>query len=369
MLLGDMGAEVIKVESPGGDDGRLMKPAIDDLSTYFMLTNRNKCSITLNMKSPQGKEILRGLVKDADVVVENFRPGTLDRLGFGYEALRELNPKIILTSITGFGQDGPYAERPAFDSVAQAMGGLMNQTGDSKPVLAGSWIADYGAGLYGAFGTMLALLHRERTGVGQHVDVSLLETVFSWLRTSVPDFLLFGKKHNRAADRNPYRCPVGTFETSDGYIYITATTHEQFVGVCKCAEHLEWIDDPRFCSELVRLDHAEEFCALVTKWTKTVTTEQCLDLLIKADVPCAPINDVEQVLANPQIQARQGVVWQKCHTGQDIPLINVTVKMSETPGSVRFPPPKLGNYNEDYYGGKLGFSTEEIAKLKSDGVI
>jgi crotonobetainyl-CoA:carnitine CoA-transferase CaiB-like acyl-CoA transferase len=249
------------------------------------------------------------------------------------------------------------------------MGGLMNQTGDSKPVLAGTWAADYGAGLYAAFGTVLALLYREHTGVGQHVDVSLLETIFSWLRTSVADFLLFGKKYDRTADRNPYRCPVGTFETSDGYIYITATTHEQFAGVCKCAGHVEWADDPRFSSELVRLDHAEEFCNLVTKWTKTVTSEICLEMLIKADVPCAPINDVEQVLANPQIQARKGVVWKKCHTGQEIPLINVTVKMSEAPGSIRLPPPRIGEYNEDYYCGKLGLSAEEIAKLKADGVI
>lgn len=369
MLLGDMGAEVIKVEKPSGDDGRFMQPAIADLSTYFMIANRNKRSITLNFKTPAGKKILTNLLRDADVVVENFRPGVLERIGLGYEQLKAINPRIVMTSISGFGQDGPLAQRPSFDSVAQAMGGLMNQTGDDKPVPAGTWVADYGAGLHAAFGTVLALLHREHAGIGQHVDVSLLDSVVSWLRTSAPDFLLFGKKHNRKGARDLYRCPVGAFETGNGYIYITATTQEQFAGVARSAGHPEWIDDPRFVTEPCRLKNSELLNRMITEWATGLTTDEVMQMLVRADVPCAPINDIEQVLANPQVQHRKDFVWVKCHTGQEIPLPGVIVKLSETPGEIHLAPPKIGDYNEEFYGGVLGLRGQEIAKLYEDGVI
>lgn len=369
MLLGDMGAEVIKIEKPEGDDGRYMANAIADLSTYFMIANRNKKSVTLNLKSPRGKEIFTELVKDADVVVENFRPGVMKRLGFGYEDLKKINPRIIMTSVTGYGQDGPYAHRPSFDSVAQAMGGLMNQTGDDKPVPAGTWVGDYSGGLYAAFGTVLALLQREFSGEGQHVDVSLLDSIVSWLRTSPQDFLLFGKKHQRKGARDTYRCPVGAFETADGYMYITATTQDQFKGVAVAAGHPEWATDPRFVTEACRLENSAELTRLITEWTTSLPTERVLEELIKGDVPCAPINDVEQVLANPQVQYRDDIVWMKCHTGQDIPLPGITVKLSETPGSIRLAPPKLGDYNKEFYGEILGMSEDEIDRLRQEGVI
>ena len=368
MLLGDMGAEVIKVERPNGDEQRRMKPTIDDLSTYFMVGNRNKRSLTLNLKTPKGKEILRRLLAEADVVVENFRPGVMERLGFGYEQLRDLNPRIIMTSISGFGQDGPAAMRPAFDSIAQAMGGLMNMTGDGKPVLAGTWVGDYSAGLYAAFGTMLALFSREHTGKGQHVDIALLDSIVSWLRTSIPDYLLFNKKPVRNGGRDAYHCPIGSFQSSDGYLFITAATQEQYAGVARAAGHPQWLEDERFKTEPARLEHSAEVNRLVEEWTKTLTTEQAISALIAADVPCAPINDIEQVLANEQVQYRQNVVWTRCHTGQEIPVPGVTVKLSDTPGSVRLAPPAIGDYNEEYYG-KLGFSKEEIREMYDQGVI
>jgi crotonobetainyl-CoA:carnitine CoA-transferase CaiB-like acyl-CoA transferase len=369
MLLGDMGADVIKVEKPQGDENRLMKPAIDDLSTYFMVSNRNKRSLTLNLKDPRGKKILLGILENADVVVENFRPGVMERLGFGFEALRKINPKIVMTSISGFGQDGPHAQRPAFDSIAQAIGGLMGITGEDKPVLSGTWVGDYSAGLYAAFGTVLALLHREHTGMGQHLDIALLDSIISWLRTAVPDFLLFGKKHVRNGGRDAYHCPIGTFQTSDGYIFITAATQEQYAGVARAAGHPEWIDDPRFATELARLANSSEVNRLVAGWTTSLTAEEALSALMSADVPCAPINDIEQVLANPQVQHRENVIWTKCHTGQDIPLPGIPLKFSDTPGSVRMPPPKIGDYNEEFYMGSLGLSREEMEKLGKEGVI
>ena len=370
MILGDMGADVIKIERPHGDEQRKMAPRIDDLSTYFMVTNRNKRSLTLNFKSPQGKEILRKLIADADVIVENFRPGVMDRLGFGFEEIQKINPRAILTSISGFGQDGPEALLPAFDSIAQATGGLMAMTGDrnSPPMLAGTWVGDYSAGLYAALGTMLALFDREHTGRGQHVDVALLDSIVSWLRTAIPDFLLFQKKPERNGGRNAYHCPIGPFRTKDGYVFITAATDKEYAGVARTAGHPEWLEDERFCSEPARLKNSAEVDRLVEEWTLSVSTAEAIQLLRAADVPCAPINDVEGVVNNEQVKYRQDVVWTKCHTGQEIPLPGITIKLSENPGTIRLAPPSIGEYNEECYE-KLGFSPEEIQKMYEQGVI
>ena len=370
MILGDMGADVIKIERPHGDEQRKMEPRIGDLSTYFMITNRNKRSITLNFKTQQGKEILRRLVADADVVVENFRPGVMDRLGFGYEELRAINPRIIMTSISGFGQDGPEALYPAFDSIAQATGGLMAMTGaqDSPPMLAGTWVGDYSAGLYAALGTMLALFDREHTGVGQHVDVSLLDSIVSWLRTAVPDFLLFGKKPQRNGGRNAYHCPIGPFRTKDGYVFITAATDKEYAGVARVAGHPEWLEDERLNSEPARLKNAAEVDRLVETWTLTLTSEEAIAALRAADVPCAPINDVEGVVRNEQVQHRKDIVWTRCHTGQEIPLPGIAIKLSGTPGSIRMAPPGVGDYNQECYE-KLGYTREEIQSMYEQGII
>lgn len=370
MILGDMGAEVIKVERPHGDDQRKMEPRVDDLSTYFMVTNRNKRSLTLNFKTPQGKEILKRLVADADVVVENFRPGVMERLGFGYEQLREINPRIILTSISGFGQKGPAALFPAFDSVAQATGGLMAMTGDSdsRPMLAGTWVGDYSAGLYAALGTMLALFSRERTGKGQHVDIALVDSIVSWLRTAIPDYLLFGKKPVRNGGRNAYHCPIGPFRTKDRYVFITAATDKEYGGVAKAAGHPEWLEDERFSTEPARMANSQEVDRLVEEWTLSLSGKEVLEALRAADVPCAPINDVEGVVNNEQIRYRENIIWTRCHTGQELPLPGIPVKLSETPGSVRLAPPGVGDYNEECYE-KLGFTKEDIQKMYEEGII
>lgn len=369
MLLGDMGADVIKVERPGGEEARYMKPAIGDLSTYFMIINRNKRSITLNFKNPTGKKILLELLENTDVLIENFRPGVMKRLGLGWETLHSLFPRLIMVSISGFGQEGPYAQRPGFDSVAQAMGGLMNQTGDDKPVVCGTWVGDYSAGLHAAFATALALYDRQTTGCGQHIDVALLDSVFGWLRTAAPDFLLFQKKHNRKGARDTYRCPVGTFETKDGYIYITATTPQQFENLCQVANHPEWATDERFSTENARLENSEELTKKITAFTKTVFSKELLERLTAADVPCAPINDIEQVLENPQIQYRKQLVWTETSDGIRIPVPGIVPKLSNKPGDIRLAPPHLGEHNNEVYNGLLGMSDDEISELKKEGVI
>lgn len=368
MLLGDMGADVIKIERPGGDEQREMPPAIGDLSTYFIVSNRNKRSLTLNFKDPKGKEILRAILKDADVVIENFRPGVMERLGFGYEQLKELNPQIIMTSISGFGQNGPYMHRPAFDSVAQAMGGLMSMTGEGRPTLAGTWVGDYSAGLYAAFGTMLALFNREKTGVGQHVDIALLDSVVSWLRTSIPDYLLFDKKPPLNGSRNAYHCPIGSFKTKNGYLFITAATQSQFAGVAEAAGHPEWMDDPCYNSESARMSRTAEVDAMVEDWTETLSTEEVIAALMVHDVPCAPINDIESVVNDEQVKYRNNILWARCHTGKEIPMPGIVVKLSETPGEVRLAPPAVGDYNSEFYS-QLGYSEEEIRTLYEKGII
>ncbi len=369
MLLGDMGAEVIKVEKPRGDEQRKLKPALDDLSTYFIIGNRNKKSLTLNFKSEEGKKILRKLFEEADVVVENFRPGVMERLGFGYEELKKINPRIILTSVSGFGQSGPYVHRPAFDSVAQATGGLMAMTGmDDTPILAGTWIGDYSAGLYAAYGTMLALYNRQNTGVGQHVDVALLDSVVSWLRTAIPDFLLFGQKPVRNGGRDAYHCPIGPFRTSDGFIFITAATDQEFYGVAKCAGHPEWIEDETLNHEPARMADKKRVNGLVEAWTSTVSTAEALKALQGADVPCAPINDVEAVVNDEQVKYRESYTWVKTAQGKDIPVPGIPVKLSETPGSVRLAPPSIGNYNDEFYQ-KIGYSPEDIKRMYEEGII
>lgn len=371
MLLGDMGADVIKIERPEGDDSRFMKPALGDMSTYFMSFNRNKRSITLDLKNPRGKELALQLIKKADILVENFRPGVMERLGLGYQYLREINPRLIMASITGFGQDGPYALRPAFDSIAQAMGGLMNMTGeaDGDPLPAGTWVSDYGSGLFAAFGIMVALNTREKTGTGQHIDVALLDTIFSWLRTATPDYLIFNIERSRKGGRDIYRCPVGSFRTKDGYIYVSATTQEQFEGFATAAGHPEWGKDPRFNTESQRLANSTELNKLLSEWTSSLPTEKVLESLIKAEVPCAPVADIKQVLSNPQLIHRGQIVKVKNSKGEEIPLAGINVKLSETPGSVRLAPPGIGEHNEEVFNGLLGLSKAEIDALKKQGVI
>ncbi len=369
MLLGDMGAEVIKVEKPGGDEQRHLEPRVDDLSTYYIVGNRNKKSLTLNFKSEEGKKILRKLFEIADVVVENFRPGVMDRLGFGYEELKKINPRIILTSVSGFGQDGPLVHKPAFDSIAQAMGGLMATTGTGdEPMLAGTWVGDYSAGLYAAFGTMLALYARQMTGTGQHVDVALLDSIVSWSRTAVPDFLMFGKKPVRNGGRDAYHCPIGPFRTKDGYVFITAATDAEYAGVCRAAGHPEWLEDERMCNEPARMAHKQLVNSSLEAWTKTVTTQEAIEKISAEDCPCAPINDVEGVVNNEQIKYRNMYSWVETEKGTKIAVPGVVVKLSDTPGYIHNAPPSAGSFNEEFYTG-LGYTPEQIREMYEKKII
>lgn len=372
MILADMGADVIKIEMPKtGDDSRAFGPYIGGESAYFMSINRNKRSITMNLKSEDSKEIFLEMVKNADVVVENYRPGTMEKLGLGYDVLKEVNPKIIYAASSGFGHTGPYAKRAAYDAVVQAMGGIMSITGEKggKPTKVGSSISDIIAGLYTAIGVLAALEYRNRTGKGQKVDVAMLDTQLSILENAVARYVASGESPGPLGNRHPSIIPFEDFETKDGSIMIAAGNDNLFASLCRTLGVEELIEDERFKTNPLRGENYDDLRPLLAEPFKTKTTDEWLELLNEAGVPCGPINDIEGVVNDPQIQAREMVVSVKHPTAGEMSMPGVPIKMSETQGSVRTPAPILGQHTDEILKQELNLTDEEIEKLKEDGSI
>ncbi len=371
LLLADMGAEVVKVERPAGEDARTLLPRVGDLSTYFIAYNRNKKGITLNLRHPKGPELLRRLVTHADVLVENFRPGVMASLRCDYDRLQQVNARLVMVSVSGFGQDGPHAGRPAFDAIAQAMGGLMSITGlrGGPPMLAGAFVGDYSAALYAAFGAVTALLHRVRTGRGRHVDVAILDSVFSLLMTAVPDYLTFGRTMGPVGSRDRYRSPANVYATRDGFVYIIAVTQPQFAALARAMGHPELLEDARFRDQDARLDHAEELDAAIMQWARARTAEEVVQTLTAASVPCAPVATVAEVVKNPQLRHR-GQIMSIDHPGLDgVALPASPVRLSDMRSDIAHPAPLIGEHNAEIYGAWLGLSSEEIASLQTEEII
>ncbi len=369
MLMGDMGAEVIKVEEPGGGDrGRDYEPSIDGISAFFAAYNRNKKSVTLNLRTDKGKELLRGLVRWGDVLVENYRPGVMARLGFSYDDVRKINPGIIMVATSGFGQTGPYAGRASFDMVAQAMSGVMSVTGNEggPPTRAGPAIADCTGGFFGALGAVLALFHKQRTGEGQFVDVSLLDgqhlmMYFNIIRAYLGVELKPGATQVAPADSYP---------TADGrYIYIFGHDNAHFPKLCRLAGRPEMADDPRYDSRVKRFEHRYELNEMVAQWTLTMTVDALEAALLEAGLPCGRVNEVAEVLEDPHIRARGTLVDVDHHGKGTLPLVSVSPRLSKTPGSIRTPCPLLGQHNEEVYCGVLDLSKDELKTLIAEGVI
>ena len=372
MMLGDMGAEIIKVEEPrAGDHGRDNDPGIDGLSAFFASYNRNKKSATLNLKSEKGKELMRKLVQWADVLVENFRPGVMARLGFAYEDVSKLNSGIIMVSSSAFGQTGPYAQRAGFDTVAQAMSGLMSVTGfdDRPPARVGPAVADSTAGFFGMIGTILALYHKQRTAEGQFVDISLLEGQVALMGyTIMRDFM--GVKVGRTGNQSTGASPAAAYPTSDGkYVYIFAQDSSHFPRLCGLMGKPELADDPRFRDRPGRTKNREEINDLVGQWACTLTADALEAILNEAGLAYGRVNEVEDVMKDPQVQAREMLVEVEHHGKGTLPLVAVLPKLSKTPGSIRMPSPLLGEHNEEIYCGICDVSKEELATLKAEGVI
>ena len=372
MILGDLGAEIIKIERPPkGDSSRHMPPHfIGGESAYYLSMNRNKKSITLDLKKPDGIEIFRDLVKQADVVWDNFRPGVMERLGIDHARVREINPKIISCSISGFGQSGPYRERPAFDLVVQAMGGVMSYTGeeDGQPVRMGAPLGDLGGGIFGAMGVLAALQERHRTGVGQMVDVAMLDVQISlqiyralyyWLSGEIPTPV--GAGHVSAV-------PIDLFRTADHGIVIDANTEEVFARLCKALGRPEWTTDPNFRDRMARWHNKKELLNAIQNILLSKTRAQWLEILIEHEVPCGPVNSVADILNDRHVAERPMMVTTQHPTAGPLKLLSSPMKFPAHGELPIQPPPLLGQHTSEILSGLLGLSADRLEALKAKGV-
>lgn len=373
MFLGDLGADVVKVEQPGsGDDTRGWGPPFTGgESAYYLCINRNKRSVTLDLKSPRAVELLRELAKVADVIIENFRPGTMERLGLGEKELRALNPRLIYASLTGFGADGPMSDWPGYDLIVQAWGGLMSITGtpDGEPVKVGVAIIDLVAGLMLGKAITAALFVREKIGVGQRIDTSLLEAEVASLINVGSNYLVGGKIPTRWGNAHPNIVPYQNFKTADGYLVIGVASEVIWKRFCAAVGREALTEDPRFQNNSQRVEHRAELIALLSEMFIQRDNETWFKLLTEAEIPCAPVQSIDQVFQAPQVLHRDMLLEVDHPTAGQVRMAGIPVKFSETPASVRKPPPLLGEHNEAVLKDWLGMNATKIDQFKRDKII
>jgi len=375
MQLGDMGADVIKVERPGtGDQTRGWHPpryGDAEESAYYMSINRNKRSVTLNLQSEEGREVFRDLASEADVVVENFRVGAMEDWGLGYEDLRELNPELVYCGLSGYGEWGPDAERPAYDIIMQAEGGMMSITGeeDGAPVRVGVAIADIGAGMYAAQAILGALLERELgDGTGQKIDVSLLDGQVAWMTYMASNYFATGNSPTRMGSKHPTIAPYQAFETADGYVVVACASENIWPRFCDAIEKPELKEDARFASNADRVENRDELDPLLGGVFAELTTEDALDRLAAHDVPASDVKDMEAVFENPQVEAR-GMHQSVPHpTAGEVEMPGSPMHFSRTPTSIRQYPPRLGEHTDEVLG-EYGYSDADIAELRDSDAL
>ncbi|MGA4472560.1 CaiB/BaiF CoA transferase family protein [Ectopseudomonas chengduensis] len=383
-IFGDLGAEVIKVERPGsGDDTRHWGPPyIKDAegndsreAAYFQSANRNKQSLTLDFTQPEGQRLVRELVAQCDVLLENFKVGGLVAYGLDYESLRAINPRLIYCSITGFGQSGPYAKRAGYDFMIQGLGGLMSLTGRPEgeegagPMKVGVALTDILTGLYATVGVLAALNQREQSGVGQHIDVALLDVQVACLANQAMNYLATGVSPKRLGNAHPNIVPYQDFPSADGNFILAVGNDGQFRKFCEVAGIANFADDPRFVTNKARVAHRAELIPLLRQATVFKTTAQWIEQLEKAGVPCGPINDLQQVFADPQVQARGLRLDLPNALGSSTPQVASPLRLSATPVAYRSAPPLLGQHTEALLQRLLGMSETQIAELREAGVI
>jgi CoA:oxalate CoA-transferase len=366
MILADMGANVIKVEARGkGDDSRAYPPFVKGESAYYMSLNRGKRSMTLNLKSPDGKQILKDLVKKADVLVENFRGGTMDKLGLGYDVLHEINPKLIYSACTGFGMTGPYKTDPAYDVIVQGMGGIMSITGQpgGEPTKCGASIGDITAGLFSAIGIMMALYAREKTGKGQLVDVSMLDCQVAILENAIARYTNAGVSPKPIGNRHASITPFQALPCSDGYVIVAVGNDNLWKKFCTVIERPDLAADERFTTNPLRTANVEALTVELNKTFKTKTMDEWLHLIKDAGIPVGPINDVARVIKDPAVVARDMIVTTHHPVAGDVIMAGVPIKLSETPGSVDGPAPVLGEHTREILKEQLGLSDAKLDEL------
>ncbi len=373
MILGDQGAEVIKVERPGsGDDTRTWGPPFSGgESAYYLCCNRNKKSIVIDLKDPEGLELVRELAKVSDVFVENFTPGLTKRFGLDYETLHELNPRLVYASITAYGQDGPYRDRPGYDMVLSAVGGLMWITGerDGNPCKVGVAITDVLTGVYASGAITSALLWRERSGRGQYLDISLLDVQVSGLANIASNHLVAGKEASRWGTAHESIIPYQVFKTRDHPIAIAVANQKLWVNFCKLAGKSEWLTDPRFETNPKRVENRDVLLPLVNDLFSQKTCDEWMELLVGAAIPCGPVNNMQRLFTDPQVKHR-GMIAEVPHpTIGTLRLAGIPIKYSETPGAIRRHPPLLGEHTNAVLAEALGISGDRVESLKARGVI
>ncbi|PZP81989.1 MAG: CoA transferase [Ectopseudomonas oleovorans] len=383
-IFGDLGAEVIKVERPGsGDDTRHWGPPyIKDAegndsreAAYFQSANRNKQSLTLDFTQPEGQRLVRELVAQCDVLLENFKVGGLAAYGLDYESLKAINPRLIYCSITGFGQSGPYAKRAGYDFMIQGLGGLMSLTGRPEgeegagPMKVGVALTDILTGLYATVGVLAALNQREQSGVGQHIDVALLDVQVACLANQAMNYLATGVSPQRLGNAHPNIVPYQDFPSADGNFILAVGNDGQFRKFCEVAGIANLADDSRFVTNKARVAHRAELIPLLRQATVFKTTAQWIEQLEKAGVPCGPINDLQQVFADPQVQARGLRLDLPNALGSSTPQVASPLRLSATPVAYRSAPPLLGQHTEALLQRLLGMSETQIAELREAGVI
>ncbi|MCK7546478.1 CaiB/BaiF CoA transferase family protein [Marinobacter koreensis] len=382
-ILGDLGADVIKIERPvSGDDTRNWGPpyltGVDgssELSAYFLSANRNKQSLAIDIASDKGQQLIRELVSESDILLENFKVGGLRQYGLDYESLKTINPRLIYCSITGFGQDGPYASRPGYDFLIQAMGGLMSITGQpdgepgAGPVKVGVALTDIMTGLYATIGILAALNHRERTGEGQYVETALLDVQVSSLANQAMNFLASGKVPQRMGNAHPNIVPYEAFPTADGDMVLTVGNDKQFARLCEVLGHPEWADDERFSTNRARVANRKELVPRIRQATVMRPTDEWVLELEKAQVPCGPVNTIDRVFSDAQVLARD----MKRHLSHpklgEVPTVGNPLKLTLTPVDYRTAPPLLGEQSRQVLETVLGLSPETIDSLVREGVV
>ena len=383
-LMADLGADVVKVERPGaGDDTRAWGPPwlTDDEdkptgeSAYYLSANRNKRSVTVDMSKPEGQALIKQLAANADILIENFKVGGLSQYGLDYASLKELNPRLIYCSITGFGQTGPYAPRAGYDFLIQGMGGLMSLTGrpdgteGEGPIKVGVALTDVMTGLYATVAALAALAHRERTGQGQYIDLALLDVQIACLANQAANYLVGGMVPKRMGNAHPSIVPYQDFPTADGYMIIAVGNDGQFANCCTALDKPEWSRDERFATNPQRVKHREELIALMRGVTVTRTTSEWIALMEKAGVPCGPINTLDKVFDDPQVQARGMRIEMPHPLAGEVPLVANPIRMSESPVQYHRPPPTLGEHTDEVLASWLALGSAELAELRSKKIV
>jgi crotonobetainyl-CoA:carnitine CoA-transferase CaiB-like acyl-CoA transferase len=371
MMLADMGADVLKIEEPeGGDESRTWPPFIAGEASGYLSMNRNKRNLTLNLKAPEGQDILKRLVARADVLIENFRTGTMESFGLGYDVLQAINPRLVYCAVSVFGRSGPYKDKAGYEALMQAFSGVMSVTGDpaGPPLRCGVSFLDLSTGMMAAYGVMNALFHRERTGIGQRVEVSLFETALSLMSYHAVGYLLNGHVPQRQGSGHPMIVPYQVFPTQDGEMFIVGSNQRLWMRLCEVLCLIDLQQDQRFGSNAERVKHRDILIPLLQDETRKYPTSVLHEMLDKAGVPCAPVNSLDDVLNDPQTMARDMIVDIPHPLIPDLKLLGLPIKLSDTPGDVRLPPPLKGQHTEDVLR-DLGYHEAELKTLRERQVI